>query len=255
MTYRAVSYLGQPAWQLMVHDTTALNRLRQQNRRRARLASLGELAADFTEQVRPSLATLAAGWRHLSQRLPLDPEEQGDFDLAIERIERIVDNVHDFSHVEEPCLSEHDLVQVLSTAVRPLREVFAINGVKIHQDFEHRHAKVQADRHQMLQVFTNVLENAHLAMADGGDILIETWNLPGTIEVMISDSGEGIASNRLERIFDPFYTTRKGGTGLGLAVVARILGRHGCWHAVESEPGQGTRFTFSFPLARLNTNP
>jgi len=251
MTYRSISYLGQSAWQLMVRDTTALNRLRQQNRRMARLASLGELAADFTDRIRPSLAALACGWRHLSQRLPLELEDQDDIDLAIERIERIVDNVHDFSCVAEPSLHQHDLVQVLSTAIRPLREVFAISGVEIRQDFGHRQAGVQADRHQMLQVFTNVLENASLAMADGGAILIETSNQPGAIEVVITDSGEGIPSDHLERIFDPFYTTRKGGTGLGLAVVARILGRHGCWHAVESEPGKGTRFTLSFPLGQL----
>lgn len=253
-TYRSILYLGQPAWQLMVRDTTALNRLRQQNRRMARLASLGALAADFTDQVRPPLANLASGWKQLSKKLSLETEDQDDIDLAIERIERIVLSVHDFSHLEEPHLETRDLVETLSTAVRSLREQFAAQGTTIRQNFDHLEAQVLADPHQMLQVFTNVLENAQLAMAQGGEILIETSNQDFAIEITITDSGEGIPPDHLERIFDPFYTTRKGGTGLGLAVVGRILGRHGCWHTVESEPGKGTRFTLSFPLARLGEN-
>jgi signal transduction histidine kinase len=250
ITYGAISYLGQDAWQLIVRNTTIIERLRQQNRRMQRLATIGELAADFAEEIRPTLETLSSSWKALAPS-PISTEDRADVELAIERIQRIVGNVQNFSHMEHAQRTDHDLGALLEEAIRPLRERFALAGVTFEEHFAHRDARVLADRHQILQVFTNLLENARLAMPEGGTIRVSTRNEAGAIEIRIEDSGEGIPKDNLERIFDPFYTTRRDGTGLGLAVVSQILGQHECWHAVESEPEEGTSFILTFPLLRM----
>ena len=250
VTYGAISYLEQDAWQLIVRNTTFIERLRQQDRRLQRLAAIGELAAGFADEIRPALDSLSDNWNALSPST-FSADDRADVELAIERIQRIVGNVHNFSHLEQANRGEHDLGDLIEEAIRPLRERFALSSITFEEQLAHHDARVLADRHQILQVFTNLLENARLAMPEGGTIRVSTRNEAGTLEIRIFDSGEGISKENLERIFDPFYTTRRGGTGLGLAVVSQILGQHECWHAVESEPGQGTSFILTFPLQRL----
>jgi signal transduction histidine kinase len=106
---------------------------------------------------------------------------------------------------------------------------------------------VFVDFNQMVQVFVNLFQNANQAMSDGGKLFITTHSENGDVDVEIEDTGEGIPQENMERIFAPFFTTRTEGTGLGLAVISRILEQHNAQISVESQIGIGTKFTVRLP--------
>ena len=99
----------------------------------------------------------------------------------------------------------------------------------------------------MVQVFFNILKNALEAMADGGLIAMSITNDDDTVAVRIADSGEGMSVERLAHLFEPYRTTKEGGTGLGLMITKRIVNDHGGTIDVESEVGHGTVFTVRLP--------
>ncbi|HPM41513.1 MAG TPA: ATP-binding protein, partial [bacterium] len=103
------------------------------------------------------------------------------------------------------------------------------------------------------QIFLNLVNNAVDAMPSGGALTVETEEMDGVVEVRVADTGEGIAPENLERIFEPFYTTRRSrrGVGLGLPVVREIIERYGGTISVESEVGKGTTFTVRIPASGL----
>jgi len=118
----------------------------------------------------------------------------------------------------------------------------------------------QVDQNQMRQVFWNLATNAFDAMPDGGKLTITTGSRHidaggrkgDVVEIAFQDTGEGIAPGNLDKIFLPFFTTKKEGSGLGLAAVHRIVDLHGGWIKVESQPQQGTRFVVCLPRSGGN---
>jgi two-component system, sporulation sensor kinase E len=146
-----------------------------------------------------------------------------------------------------------------------LHSSFFHNGIHIARTDPHEKIEAMVDPDQLRQVFWNLLINAAQAISHGGDIRIQmekgngTFSTPslllpipgrekGWTKVMITDSGAGIASHEKDKIFEPFYTTRETGTGLGLAVVSRIMETYGGKIDVQSEPGKGTIFTIWIPV-------
>lgn len=249
LTYHTIQFHGEPAWQMVARDMSRLGELRLLTRRLRRLAALGEFAAHFTEELHRPLEALDRHRRSLDTT-ELGPDDQmtlTDIELAIERMEKIVSGISDFSNLADPRVEETDLVPTIDSAIRTLHERYPEDRREVRRAFHHGGARVQVDVDQIVQVLVNLLDNAHQAMAGDRPVTVETHSDQDSVVLSIIDSGDGIAADQLERIFDPFYTTRNQGTGLGLAVVSRILEKHHCWHAVESEVGVGTRFTLSFP--------
>ena len=109
--------------------------------------------------------------------------------------------------------------------------------------------QVHADVQQLQRVFLNLLINAQDAMPDGGVITVSTTKTNGFAEIAISDSGEGINPENIAKIFDPLFTTKSQGTGLGLAVCQQIVSKHGGAIEVESPPGEGATFKVKLPLS------
>jgi signal transduction histidine kinase len=110
--------------------------------------------------------------------------------------------------------------------------------------------KLNAVADQLTQVFLNLIVNAVEAMPDGGDLAIATLHDEGHVRVRISDTGPGLNAEEAKRIFEPFYTTKRSGTGLGLAVSYGIIQRHGGEITVDTTPGRGATFTVSLPVNR-----
>ena len=111
---------------------------------------------------------------------------------------------------------------------------------------------VWADADQLKQVFVNLVSNAVQAMEEeGGAILLKVWDDDGFVFVSVRDTGPGISAGDLPKIFDPFYSTRDAGTGLGLTIVHRIIDQHGGRIEVESGAGEGTTFTVVLPAAQV----
>ena len=108
---------------------------------------------------------------------------------------------------------------------------------------------VDADPDRVKQVLLNILLNALAAMPDGGRLSVESSIRKDGLEVVIADTGEGISSENMPRIYDPYFTSKPAGTGLGLAVVQKIMDAHGGRVQIESRAGAGTKVVLSFPVS------
>jgi signal transduction histidine kinase len=122
-------------------------------------------------------------------------------------------------------------------------------GVTVKKNYAAVQPEAMIDANQIVQVCVNLFLNARAAMGSGGQLTISTISRENSLQVQIEDTGEGISPENLKKIYDPFFTTRTNGSGLGLAVVLRILEQHHAPICVESKIGAGTKFTIKLPLA------
>ena len=140
----------------------------------------------------------------------------------------------------------------------PLRELFdeverlvsaeaKASGIEIETELAEELPPVHGDRELLQQVFLNLVRNAEEAMPHGGRLHLEASRTEDGVEIVIADSGVGIEPEMLEKIFDLYVTTKQKGSGIGLSMVYRIVQLHGGEIAVESQKGDGTRFTIHLP--------
>lgn len=212
-----------------------------------KLALIGELAAIVAHEVNNPLDGLQNAVRILRDAHPPDSQNGRLLDLmdsGLARIERLVQRLLDMARPSTPSLEPVRVEEVLEDALLFVRPRLNRSGIKIERDFPAEPLQVRADRMQLAQVLINLLLNAADAMPEGGRIALTGRNGENGDRVVleIADTGKGIAAEHVPHIFEPFYTTKRNGTGLGLAVVARIIETHQGRIEVQSEAGKGTRF-------------
>jgi signal transduction histidine kinase len=167
------------------------------------------------------------------------------------RASEVVRNLLDFSRTEAPSLTKLEVKEVIQKTVSLIRNQLMIVGVKLGCNTPDHIPPIRGNLHNLEQVFLNLLLNAIQAMPNGGKITIgvrETED--GYVAIEVSDTGVGIKPEALEKIFDPFYTTKPAGrgTGLGLSIVYGIVKKHGGYVEVKSEVNVGTTFTVYLPI-------
>ena len=129
------------------------------------------------------------------------------------------------------------------------------SGASVERDFTSDLPLVPLDRARILQALLNTIRNGAQAMPDGGAICVSTRQTsPASVSISVRDGGVGISGKALKQVFDPFFSTKVSGSGLGLAVTKRIIAEHRGHIDVESEEGVGTTFTFTFPLHTPGAN-
>ncbi|MFP2912009.1 ATP-binding protein, partial [Pyxidicoccus sp. 3LFB2] len=229
-----------------------LARTQAQLVRRERLAALGELSAVVAHEVRNPLGAIfnsvASIRRIIGPESPAVPlvdivGEEAD------RLNRIVADLLTFARPPAPHPYAVPLSPLVEDAVRgALAE--AAGKVRVELDLSDDVPSVTVDERMMRQAFLNLAINAVQAMPQGGMLRASVRHQPGDpeVEVQFSDSGPGISPEVRARIFEPFFTTKAKGTGLGLAVVKRIIESHQGRVSLESQPGQGTTFRLYLPL-------
>ncbi len=166
------------------------------------------------------------------------------------RVKRIVGDLLEFARGREPQMREIELNELVMGAyklVSTTANTEMINFV-IHKDSEE--IKIPADSEQMERVFINLFANAIDAMSGKGDLTVKMARDKEFIRIKISDTGKGMPSDAVEKIFEPFYTTKDRGTGLGLAIVFNIIKKHNGEIRVESEEGRGTTFIITLPARK-----
>jgi len=173
---------------------------------------------------------------------------------GLEQIARLVTNLKDFSRLDRERIDRHDLNRGLEDALIMVHHLTKKN-ITIHKQLEDGLPLITCAPAQINQVFLNLLVNAAQAIKqhrDSGEIRLHTWTGDGHVHVGITDNGIGIAPEHLEKIFEPFHTTKKSGqgTGLGLAIARKIITEHGGSINVESSVGEGTTFQVSLPLGQ-----
>lgn len=229
---------------IVVEDVTELWAMRERAQRDERLVAVGHLAAGLAHEIRNPLASLSAVLQMLQEDRP-----SRQLELALGEAERLNRLVEEFLTASsrpalrlEPVRADRLAIDVVESFRQDPR--FAEH---IRVELEASEASAMLDPDRMRQVLWNLLTNAAQASEAGGRIRVEVRARGTDVEIVILDHGAGIGPAELPRIFDPFFTRRHGGTGLGLAVVDQIVRAHGGTIEVTSAPGEGTRFTVNLP--------
>ena len=240
-------------------DLTQIRDLEEEMRRKEWLANLGEMSAGMAHEIRNPLGALAGAMQMLRKDANGDATDRRLMDIAVREATRLDAIITEFLQYARPPaldLAEHNINKILAETLDLVQhEARKRKGVTIATSLAGSSVVAQVDQNQMRQVFWNLATNAFDAMPDGGKLTITTGcrqidaagRKGDVVEIAFHDTGEGIAPANLDKIFLPFFTTKKEGSGLGLAAVHRIVDLHGGWIKVESQARQGTRFVVCLP--------
>lgn len=240
-------------------DLTQIRDLEEEMRRKDWLASLGEMSAGMAHEIRNPLGALAGAMQMLRKDATEDETNRRLMDIAIREATRLDNIITEFLQYARPPalnLAEHDLNKVLAETLDLVQhEARTRSNIKIVTSLATGVLTALVDQDQFRQVFWNMATNAFEAMPEGGQLTISTScrhvdagdRKGDVIEIAFQDTGEGIPKQNLDKIFLPFFTTKKEGSGLGLAAVHRIVDLHGGWIKVESQERHGSRFVVCMP--------
>ena len=240
---------------LLVENITERVHLEEQLQISEKMASIGLLAAGVAHEVNTPLTGISSFTQMLLEGAdPADPKT-----VLLEKIERqtfrAAKIVNGLLNLSRPGTSTNDRIEVDLNAVVTdvfslLEHQFEVGKIKVRRELSAEPVLVSGIEHQLQQVFLNLFLNARDAMPRGGWVTVSTRTVDGRGVAEVSDTGSGIPSEQLARIYDPFFTTKAigRGTGLGLSITYGIIREHGGAIACDSAVGQGTRFTLTLPL-------
>jgi two-component system sensor histidine kinase PilS (NtrC family) len=238
-------------------DLTQLIRMKSELARADRLAAIGELSARIAHEIRNPLAAISGSVQLIANSGSIDSGDRRLMDIIVretERLNKLIKDFLDYARPTQPSKSRADL-GMLVAEIRELMEADRrFEGVKICNDVP-RDLEVDVDSDKFRQVLWNLLVNAVEAISGDGMISITAEEIDhcyefqgsGAVLITISDTGSGMDEEELKRVFEPFHTTKTGGTGLGLATVYRVIEAHGGKIRVSSVKGEGTEFTIVLP--------
>ena len=233
-----------------IKDVTEKKLIERRLMQSEKLAGIGRFAAGVAHEIRNPLGIIKSSASLIRKSVSIGDEESelADFVMGeVDRLNKVVTDLLDFAKPSEPRLKKMRLRDAVERTVSIVSKKCAERGVDIVTDY--RDKKIVAlDVEQMEQVFLNLILNSLDAVDGRGEIRISTRdNGEDRVTVDCSDTGRGISAGDIGRIFEPFFTTKEKGTGLGLAIVYRIIESHQAAISVESEEGEGARFTITFP--------
>lgn len=218
-----------------------------------RLTSLGQLAAGVAHELNTPLANimLVAESVQRKSKEAFVKDRMGTIVGQTEIAARIVRGLLDFSRRHEPQIRELNLSDVVRDAVGFIKGKQS-EDVELAEEYARGAIPIRGDRDQLIQVFTNIINNGYEALDGPGEIKVHVGAADGFALVTIQDNGPGIPPNVLPHIFEPFFTTKadRNGTGLGLAICHGIVQSHGGEIRIESEVGKGARFIVRLPLLK-----
>ena len=234
--------------------TRELTEAQDQLVRKEKLAAIGQLAGGIAHDLRNPLGAIKNALYYLKRRMATSEAARanpriGQFleimDDEVQHASQIISDLMSFARVRKPSLSPTNVVEVLDGSLSSL----AMNdGVQVVRDLEPELPVVMADRDQLYGVFLNLAGNAQEAMSEGGRLTVGARHADGHLEISFADTGAGMGEELLAKIFEPLFTTKAKGTGLGLAVCQEVVQAHGGSIRVQSAPGRGSTFTVVLPL-------
>ncbi len=229
-----------------------LQEAEEEVRRSDRLAALGQLSAGLAHELRNPLGTIKASAEMLARNVSAENEVArevaGFIASEVDRSNSLITRFLQFARPLQLRPDTADLAQMLDRAVAAAER--EAPQVTIYKNYAPEVPPFPFDAELLERVFYNLILNAAQATAPGGAVTVKTRAAAGTAEVSVIDRGAGIDPKHLESIFNPFFTTKPQGVGLGLAIVSKIVDEHGGKIAVESEPGKGSVFRVLLPMSR-----
>jgi len=214
---------------------------------------LGQLAAGIAHEIRNPLTSINILIHSLTGNYPAGDSQREDLKVIAEeinRINQIVDQFLRFAKPAPPRLEKAEVLPIIEETLQLLRPQIEKQRIQIQKEFQPL-PLILMDREQMKQAILNLLLNAVQAMPKGGRLSLK-GDLPNEdrwMKLSIQDSGVGIPGEDIGKLFDPFFSTKEGGIGLGLSITHRIIDQHDGKIEVESAPGKGTLFTVWLPVS------
>lgn len=239
---------------LFLFDLTEITALRSQLETKNRLSALGEMAGGLAHQLRNSMGAISGYGALVKKRLTAAEAPIEQIDALLKESGQAEDMIRRFLNFSRP-FDYAPIPTMIDSLVREIAESFQVRSdlptVKMTIRCQSE-GEVSADPLLFKQALGNLLENAARACSEADSsrsagIVIETSRRPDGVMVTVTDGGPGIPSDKLEQVFTPFYSSRPGGTGLGLPLAARIIDLHGGRLTLSSRPGEGTQATIMLP--------
>lgn len=234
---------------LLVRNVTAIRQMEKEVARSRHLHAIGSLAAGVAHEIRNPLSSIKGFAVYFKQRLSGNKEDEETADIMIaetERLNRVISQLLEFARPLTLKKEPTDMMDLVRHTIKLVEVEARKSGVEIDVQGEERPMNAEIDPDKVKQVLLNVFLNSLSAMTEGGRLSVRLEAQKESVEVTVSDTGAGIRENDLPRIFDPYYTSKPAGTGLGLAVVQKIMEAHGGAVKVESKEGRGTKVTLRF---------
>jgi len=226
-------------------------------RRSDKLAALGQLTAGLAHELRNPLGTIKASAEMLNQQLSSENEVArevaGFISTEVDRTNSLVTRFLQFARPLKLRMEKADLAQLLDRAIADAER--EAPGIAVYRNYALEIPPFPFDAELMERVFYNLVLNAAQATTSGGTVTVKTRAQGRIAEIAVIDRGVGIGTAQMKDVFNPFFTTKPDGVGLGLAIVAKIVDEHGGKIAVESEPGKGSIFCVSLPMEPAPPRP
>jgi two-component system sensor histidine kinase HydH len=222
-----------------------------------KMAALGELSSTVAHEIRNPLVSIGGFARRLYRSVPDEaPEKRYTQTIMIEvsRLERILSDLLDYTHKESLTFGEVDLREILEESFSMVSKEINGGEVELTKEYSEGIPKVKGDPRQLIQVFSNLFNNAYEAMKGKGTLSLRVLpvakNGSTFVRIELEDTGSGIDPENLHNIFNPFYSTKESGLGLGLPLVYKIIASHRGQIEVDNLPGEGVTFIITLPAAR-----
>ncbi len=255
MEYRRQVTLYQKLAETLAETNRRLEQAQAEARRSERLAALGQLSAGLAHELRNPLGVIKGSAETLMKKLhgpdPLTSELAGYISTEVNWLNTIVSRFLNFARPSKLDLRPQEITRLVDVSLKAVHDRWPEAKVEVERHYAADLPKVAVDGELCEQVFTNLVLNAYEAMPEGGKLrmAVSPANSDARrgVEIGIEDSGPGIPAELREQIFNPFFTTKKGGVGLGLSIVSKIVDDHRGWIRVQSEPGRGACFRIFLP--------
>jgi two-component system, NtrC family, sensor histidine kinase HydH len=215
-----------------------------------KLASLGQMAAGVAHEIRTPLGSIKMSARLLGEELagPERGEVLGTIREAVSSMEIIVNELLDYTRDIALQLDDYDLAGIARSSVFELEEECRRRGVAVAVDPTDARCSALVDGVRIKQVLTNIVKNAVEACDAGeGRVRVHLAERDGGVRITVEDNGPGMTEEELSKVFQPFYTNKAQGVGLGMPIVRRLVELHGGEVRVVSEPGKGTAVSVELP--------
>lgn len=246
---------------LLVQDVTERKGKEARLRRAESLASLTTLAAGVAHEIKNPLGSIGIHMQLIQKSLKQGESNeerlQEYIDVVNEEVERLNKIVVDFLFAVRPMdveLRDGDVNQVIKELIGFVRYELEENGIQVEEDLDEELPAVELDEKYFKQAVMNIVKNAMSAMPEGGTLRVSTINRGEEVEICISDNGVGMSEDVLEKIFEPYFTTRDFGSGIGLTLVYKVVKEHRGDISVNSQEGRGSTFIISLPVPQREIN-
>ena len=249
ITHTRMTYKGKKAVLEIFEDITGYRKMQEKLASSERLADMGRMAGVIAHEFRNQLGVIANAAYFLKMKVETADEKVlrhlNIIEEQVAQTEVIISNILNFSRTGSPRLEKADLGAILS---RGLEKVKAPDGIEVivNQD---KLPLLDIDPVQIESVLVNIILNAFQAMGEKGSLVINVSEMGNYVNMVIKDSGKGIKDEDKKRLFEPFFSTKARGTGLGLAAAKIIIERHGGSISIDSKPEQGASVAINLPIA------